>query len=211
MRPRIKLPFSGRACAALWLPFCLLPGCYTPSKANIELRKQNQSLQSTIDELNRRHEADVATIRGLQSSATTVPVLPQDQIDQLFTVAGLKFGILTGGYHPDPDKTGDTMLKIYVVPIDQQGDKLKAAGSFHVDLFDLSLKSDNRIGSWDFDLQKSRDHWYGSALMYSYVLDCPWQTVPRNPKLMARITFTDALTHRVFSVDKEVTVEPPAQ
>ncbi len=206
-------PNSSRALAlALMGGVSLAAGCGgVPNKANIELRKQNQQLNAQMDDLNRRHEADLATIRGLQAQATTVPVLPQDQLDQLFTVAGLKFGGLTGGYHPDMNQTGDTMLKVYVVPIDEQGDKLKAAGSFHIDLFDLSLKSDNRIGAWDFDLPTTRSDWNGSGLLYTYVLDCPWQTVPVNPKLTARIAFTDALTHRVFTVDKAITVQPPGQ
>jgi len=190
----------------------LLSGCGgVPSKANIDLRKQNQKLDAQVDDLNRRHDADLATIRGLQSQATTVPVLPEDQIDQLFTTAGLKFGGLTGGYHPDMNKTGDTMLKIYVAPIDESGDKIKAAGSFHVDLFDLSLKSSNRLVAWDFYLQQTRSAWNGSGLPCTYVLDCPWQTVPVNPKLTARITFTDTLTHRIFTVDRDVIVQPPGE
>jgi hypothetical protein len=192
--------------------FPLSGGCgSTPSKANIELRKTNQQLQSQIDDLNRRHDADEATIRGLKAMATTVPVLPEARIDELFTAAGLKFGNLTGGYRPDPNVPGDTMLKVYVVPIDEQGDKLKAAGTFQVDLFDLALKSDSRLGTWNFDLQQTRADWYGAGLLYTYVLDCPWQTIPRDAHLMARVTFTDALTHRVFSVDKEVLVEPPGE
>lgn len=204
-------PKNSRACAvALIGGLAFLAGCGgAPSKANIELRKQNQALSDRVAQLDRRHDADVAAIRGLQAQATTVPVLPQDRLDQLFTVAGLKFGRLTGGYHPDPNTYGDTMLKVYVVPVDESGDELKAAGSFHVDLFDLALKSNNRIGSWDFDLATSRSDWNGSGLLYTYVLDCPWQTAPVDPKLTARVTFTDALTHRVFVVNKDVTVEPP--
>jgi hypothetical protein len=211
MRPKISRVFGIPWTLAMVGSLALAAGCYSPSKANIELRKTNQQLETRIDGLDLRHDADEATIRGLQSSATTVPVLPQDQLDQLFTVAGLKFGSLTGGYHPDPDQYGDTMLKIYVAPIDEQGDKLKAAGSFHIDLFDLSLKSDNRIGAWDFDLAKTRSLWFGRGLLYTYVLDCPWQTAPVNLKLTARITFTDALTHRVFTVDKDVMVQPPGR
>jgi outer membrane murein-binding lipoprotein Lpp len=187
----------------------LQAGCYSPSKANIDLRKQNQELQAKIDDLNRRHEADEAAIRGLQARATTVPSLPENQLDQLYTVAGLKFGSLTGGYHDD-NENADTMLKVYVCPIDQAGDKLKAAGTFHVELFDLALKSDNRIGSWEFDAQKARDCWFGQGLLYTYVLDCPWQTPPVDQKLMARITYDDLLTHRTFTVDKGVSVQPPA-
>jgi hypothetical protein len=207
MRPKISRALSMVMAGSV----ALLAGCYSPSQANIELRKKNQSLESKIEDLNHRHDADDATIRGLQAQATTVPVLPQNQLDELFTVSGLQFGSLTGGYHPDPNQTGDTMLKVYVVPIDEQGDKIKAAGTFHVDLFDLALKSNNRIGEWDFDLEKSRSSWYGGGLLYTYVLDCPWQTAPIDSKLMARITYIDGLTHRVFVVDKGVTISPPSK
>lgn len=190
----------------------LFSGCAgNPSEANIELRKQNQQLQARVQDLDRRHAADEATIRGLQAQSTTVPQLPESQLDQLFTTEGIKFGNLTGGYHPDPNQYGDTMLKVYVVPVDQEGDKLKAAGSFHIDLFDLSLGSKSHLGSWDFDLEKTKSLWYGAGLLYTYVLDCPWQTPPVNPKLTMRISFTDALTHRVFTVDRDVTVQPPAK
>jgi outer membrane murein-binding lipoprotein Lpp len=208
MRSTNSRPFTALAILA----GLTLTGCgSSPNKANIELRKQNQQLQAQIEDLNRRHDADQAAIRGLQAGATTIPVLPQDRLDELFTTAGLKFGILTGGYHPDPNQPGDTMLKVYVVPIDEQGDRLKAAGSFHVELFDLALKSDNRIGTWDFDLPTAKSDWYDCGLLEEYVLDCPWQTVPAHAKLLARVTFTDALTHRVFTVDKEVTVVPPGK
>ncbi len=206
MRIRIR---PGVLAAILCGNFLLAAGCGGPSKVNIELRKQNQKLSGTIDDLQLRHNADQATIRGLQAHATTVPILPEDQINELFTTAGLSFGRLTGGYHPDPNVPSDTMLKIYVVPIDGQGDEIKAAGSFHVELFDPALGATNRIGTWDFDLQATRGDWYGHALLYTYVLSCPWQTVPTHEKLQARVTFTDQLTHRVFTADREVMVEVP--
>jgi outer membrane murein-binding lipoprotein Lpp len=185
-------------------------GCHSPSKANIELRKQNQQLQSQIQGLDLRHQADQATIRGLQSMATTVPVLPEDELNQLVTTCGLRIGRLTGGDHPNTDSGPDTMLRVYVVPIDGQGDDVKQAGSFRVELFDLALKSDNRIGQWDFDLAATKADWY-SSLLYCYVLDCPWQTIPKHNKLMAHITFNDAMTHRIFTVDREVKVNPPGR
>jgi hypothetical protein len=189
----------------------LLGGCHGHDSANIDLRKKNQLLEARITDLQRRHDADGATIRGLQAGATTVPVLPQNELDELFTTAGLDFGRLTGGYRPDMNLPGDTMLKIYVCPIDEQGDDIKAAGSFHIELFDLALGATNRIGQWDFDLQAARARWFDGGLLYTYVLDCPWQAAPEHAKLEMRLTFTDALTHRVFIVDKDVTVQPPGK
>jgi len=186
-----------------------LGGCAGPSKPNIELRKQNQQLQAKIDQLQRGHDTDQATIGALQAGRPTTRTLPQSELDQLFTAAGVRLGSLTGGYHPDPEKIGDTLLRVYVVPIDESGDPIKAAGTFRVELFDLALKTANRIGQWDFDLKTARDSWRAQLFFYTYVLQCPWQTVPVHAQLLLRVTFTDALTHRVFTTDRDVTIQLP--
>jgi outer membrane murein-binding lipoprotein Lpp len=204
---------AGRSIRIAAISSAILPalaGCGSPSAANIELRKQIQDLQSQIVELQRKDAADQASIHTYQEHATTVPSLDQDELNQLFTTASVQFGRLSGGYRPDPNLPGDTMLKIYAVPIDEAGDPIKAAGSFHVELFDLALKTETRIGQWDFDPPTTRSRWFGQGLLYTYVLDCPWQTPPVHAKLLARVSFTDALTHRVFTFDRDMTVQPPA-
>jgi len=187
----------------------LFSGCSQPNKANIDLRKQIDTLQSQVDQLKRQHDADVATIAGMKG-ATTVPSLPEDRLSQLYTVHGLKFGRLVGGWDADVNTPGDEGLKISVVPTDDDGQQLKAAGSFEVDAFDLAKAHDNRVGHWTFDVQQARDAWLGAAMMYSYVLKCPWQTVPEHDQLTIRVIFIDALTGRRFSAEREVHVNLPA-
>lgn len=188
----------------------LLAGCGAPNKANIQLRKDMQSLQDEVTSLRAQHRADEATIRGLQAGATTVPVLPQGRVDELFTTHGLRFGRLTGGADLNPQQPGDDGIKVYVVPVDRAGDPLKAAGSFLVQLFDLKDAQDPLIGEWSFTTQQTRQLWYGQGLMYEYILACPWaRRVPASHTLTLRVSFTDALTQRVFNVEREVTVNPP--
>src|SRR5687768_17055437 len=105
---------------------CFVLGCGKPDAANIELRKQNQSLRAELDELKARREGDLARFRALESQATTVPSLTQDRLDRLFTTHGIKLGRLTGGHDSDPDRAGDEAVKVYVVPVDADGDELKA-------------------------------------------------------------------------------------
>src|SRR6478609_5946154 len=81
------------ACASLFLA----SGCSSPDKANITVRKQKQELEAKLADLQRQHAADLATIRALESKATTVPVLPNDRIAKLFTTHGITFGRLTAG------------------------------------------------------------------------------------------------------------------
>jgi outer membrane murein-binding lipoprotein Lpp len=197
--------------AAIGAAAVSLAGCGGPNQANIQLRKDKQQLSAQVDQLNRQHAADTATIQALQAT-NAVQTLPDNRLSELYTVAGLRLGKLTGGFHPDPNAVGDTMLKVYVVPTDQDGDPIKAAGAFHIELFDLAQAKDNRIGTWDFNVQAAHANWYSQVFMYTYVFSCPWQTPPANSSLLARITYTDALTGRVFTVDRDITVQlPPAK
>lgn len=174
-----------------------------PSKANIELRKQNDELKATVARLESERAGDKATIASLQSGATTVPSLPQERIDELYSVTGLKLGSLTGVADLDPAKPGDDGIKIYVVPRDASNDALKAAGTFVVEAFDLSA-TEPRIGSWTFTPAQAKQHWISLGWLYEYVLPCPLEKMPGAKELTIKVTFTDALTQRVFTEQKLV-------
>jgi outer membrane murein-binding lipoprotein Lpp len=186
----------------------LAVGCGSPNKANIELRKQNQALTAQVQTLTLQHAADAATIAAAQQGHT-IPTLPQDRLDQLFTVAGIQFGRLTGGARSNPDLAYDDQLQVFVVPIDQHGDSIKAAGAFEVQAFDLSAPGNPRLGTWNFPVEDAPKNFFGHALLYTYILTCPWQTPPTHPGLTIKVTFTDALTGRVFTAQRQATCTPP--
>ena len=200
------------ACAAIGsvLIAGLLGGCGPkPSAANIELRKELQDSTLKLDDAGRQHAADVATIRSLQQNATTVPVLPQERVAELFTTHGIRIERLSGGMDSDPKSTGDEGLRIYVTPFDATNDDLKSAGTFTVEAFNLAADA-KVIGKWTFDNKQARTAWKGFGLLYEYVLECPWQQVqPTDPQLTVRVTFTDALTRRVFIEQKTIDVQVP--
>lgn len=214
IRPDLRLfrlapPRRGGLFAALLCLTTLAPGCAKPNLVNNKLRAENQQLQEQLDALKRQVEADRATIKSTEQRVGTLERLPQDRLDKLVTVYGIKLGRLTGGDDWDPDKPGDDGLKVAVQPIDRQGDKLKAAGSFVVDVFDLASPAGPDIGHWTFDLDQAAQQWYGS-LLYSYVLKCPWQKkVPAHNELTVRVTFTDELTGRQFTQQQVCKVNPP--
>jgi hypothetical protein len=136
--------------------------------------------------------------------------LPQDRLDKLFTVHGLSLGRLTGGADLDPAKPGDEGIKVYVVPTDDSGESLKAAGSFVIELFDLNKTTDNLVGHWEFSVEQARHNWYGRALLYTYVLNCPWQArPPEHPDLTLKVVFRDELTGREFSLQQAIKVKLP--
>jgi hypothetical protein len=125
-------------------------------------------------------------------------VLPQVQLDKLFTVHGLKFGRLTAA--------DDKGVEVYVVPTDGTGQQIKAAGSFVLDAFDLAAGDNVRVAHCEHPLDQAEKNWYGEAMLYTYVLKCPWQTRPKHGEVTVRVEFRDALTGRVLTGQKIVKV-----
>jgi len=195
-------------CAALLA--ALITGCGSPNTASIAVRKENQSLRDQIATLQRAREADAATIKSLESHATTVPALPAARLENLFTTHGLALGRLTAGADLDRTRPGDEGLKIQATPTDDEGQPFKAAGSFTVEVFDLASPDSPALGKWTFDTRAARDAWVGSVLVRAYILTCPWQqTPPKHPDLTVKVTFRDELTAREFTQQKVVNVHLP--
>lgn len=197
----------------LILLLCLVPlplaGCGRPSRANIQLRKQNHELREELARLERRVEAHQATIRTFETEQAVPPAVASDRLEKLYTVHGIKFGRLTGGVDLDRRAPGDEMLKVYVVPVDGAGDELKAAGSFEIELFDLNAPGDARIGRWTFGTDEARKHWFGQALLYGYVFTLPLHNPPEHEDLLVNVRFVDELTGRAFEAKRDVTVKVP--
>ncbi len=186
----------------------LLTGCGAPSSANIELRKENQNLHEQIDSLTKSREGDRATIESLQNKVGTVPTLPQERLEKLFTTHGLKLGRLTGGADLDPSKPGDEGIKVYATPVDESGEPIKAAGSFLVEAFDLAAKPPE-VAKCTYDLNAARQSWNGALMSHHYVLTCAWSTPPRHDEITIKVTFHDELTGREFHAQQVVKVHPP--
>src|SRR5437764_9151561 len=110
----------------------LLSGCYHPSEANVQLRKDKQQLEAQMAELQQQLAAAKARIGGLEQEKGTLPTLPQDRLDKLVTVQGIKLGRLTGGDPANTANAPDEGLKIYLTPVDETGDAQKDTGAVEV-------------------------------------------------------------------------------
>jgi hypothetical protein len=170
-----------------------LLGCDASKSANIALRKQLQRQQETIDRFTRQqagYEAD----RVAASRPTSGPALTPQQTALLYTTHGLRFGRLTG--------FDDGGLTVHLVPTDQDGDDLKAAGAITVEVFDLA-DAGRRLSRVTLGPGEAMKAWNGTGLRYEYVVPCPLPATPKRD-LTVRATFTDALTGRVFDAQQVI-------
>src|SRR4051812_15059107 len=77
--------------AILWsISALILMGCGGPNTANIAVRKENADLREKLAAAEAAREGDRATIESLQKEKGTLPTLPKDRLDKLFTVHALQ-------------------------------------------------------------------------------------------------------------------------
>ncbi|MFT3786293.1 MAG: hypothetical protein QM770_09015 [Tepidisphaeraceae bacterium] len=185
-----------------------LAGCSGPNKGNIDLRKTIQQKDDVIAQKDREITSHVARIKVLEASKGTLPTLPQDRLDRLFTTTDIHLTRLTLPIDSDPNTPGDEGFKLAFVPVDQTDQEFKTAGSATIELFDLSAK-DTRIGTWKFTTAELMPKYFTSVLLSCYVLEFKWQTPPTHAKLLVKVSFTEELTGKTFEGQRELTVTPP--
>ncbi|HEX8324385.1 MAG TPA: hypothetical protein VF595_10790 [Tepidisphaeraceae bacterium] len=187
--------------AGLMLPAA---GCFKPSAANIALRKQVQEQSRQIEQLSRQHSADLASLEVQGDGPASRPALSPALAADVFTTHGVRLGRLTRSSQAGAASGGDGLV-VHVIPTDDSGDDLKAAGAVTVEAFDLA-DAGRRVGHWSFTPAQTRAFWNGSGLRYEYVVPCPWPQKPNARELTVKVTFVDALTGRSFSAQQVVSL-----
>jgi hypothetical protein len=179
-----------------------------------ELRRQEQTqqelteqLQSTREEL-RVARTDAGNLRT-QLAQRGESTLVSEQAETLYKTEALKFNaMLTTGFDRD-GQPGDEGISVLLMPVDSQGDLVKLAGAFELELVDLNRSgNDQRVGRWEFSDEESREHWHRGFLSAGYLFRLDWQNVPSSPELTlhAKLTAPDG---RKFDATTQIKVTPP--
>lgn len=167
------------------------------SELSEQLQQREQQVQA-LQAANEEMKANIDRIRGFSPEQLQLIVAPQR----------LEIASLSGGRDFD-NQPGDDGVRIFLKPIDQDGDAIKVAGDIRVDLFDLSEPGgDTLIGSVSFPAQEVGKHWYGKLVTYHYTLDCPWKRPPDSQEVTARVTFVDYITKRLLTTQAVFKVAP---
>jgi hypothetical protein len=169
--------------------------------ARAEAESANKNLSDTRGELARK-----------QKQIDTLVSLGPGRLEKLNHVKVIKLGQYTGGADLDA-QDGDDGIKVFLRPIDANGDTIKASGSLTVQLYDLAQPSDKTlIGEYKWSVDEVSKAFSGGFLTYHFTFTCPWKSgPPKHDEITVRVEFVDYLTGKTMQVQKMCKVDLPAK
>jgi hypothetical protein len=209
---------AGRSLFWLLAPGLLLLGCLS-SKARqsqelleADLRSQERHIQELKEELDRKegviHGLDYEVERMQQSAAGVKPAPGEPQASG--AIKDIALGRLTGGFQQNPKIRFDDAMQIILEPRDSDGSTIKAPGSVHVDLFEITpqgLKAP--LSSWDITQRELRRMWDQPLIGGSgYRIVLPFRAIPTTEKLRVIVRFL-TLDGKLFEAERDFSIKLP--
>jgi len=204
-----------RFCLAICAAAAGLPslvGCDTVSgDAFREVQREAQTAREQVGLLETQLTAEQRTVRNLQGQMATLRGMDPGVLDQMVVPVRIELASQSGGY-TTPDTAGDAGIVLHVQPVDSDGHVIKSAGSFVVNLLDLSNASNPVVvATYEFDVPTTRSLWFGRFMTNHFTLRCPWPPSgpPATDEVTARVEFTVLLTGRVLIAQERFQLERP--
>ena len=126
--------------------------------------------------------------------------------EAIYSLKAVKIGRFTNLYDEDKNGTKETLF-VYVQPIDETGDVIKAAGTVEVELWDLNKPSGEALLSkWSVEPNELKRMWFDTIAItgYRFTYDAGVLVEKFDRPLTVKITFTDYLSGRVFTEQKAI-------
>jgi len=179
----------------------LLAGCESAPITKNPLAEKVDKLSREKRELMSHIEHIESVNKDLQKQITTLHGLEDDvKLKDLCDIQSIRITKYTNLFDKDKDGTMETLI-VYIQPIDQDGDIIKAPGDVHVQLLDLDKdKAPTLLGKWHITPSKLRKLWFSALLKthYRMTFAVPERVKTFEEPLTVTVTFTDYLTGKVF-------------
>jgi cell division protein FtsB len=182
-------------------------GCENAGSPPDVWRNQIKQLTQEKTQLQSQIEKSKAENQLLEQQIQTLSNLPDGvKAENIYSVHGIKLTRYTNFYDKDKDSKKETLI-VYIQPIDQEGDIIKAAGDVDVQLLDLNKKDGPALlGQWRITAQQLKELWFKTLLTVNYRLtfDVAGKVETFKDPLTVTVTFTEYLTGRVFKEQKAI-------
>ncbi len=193
---------------AIWA-VCLLAaaaGCENTDRTKLSPAEQVGKLRQEKTQLVRQIEKSKNENEQLQKQLQVISGLPEDTLENLYHLQRIKITRYTNLYDKDKDGKREKLI-VYIQPIDEDGDIVKATGAVDVQLWDLNKENGHAlIGQWDVEPGKLKKLWFATLITINYRLtfDVADKIDEFKEPLTVKVTFTDYLTGKVFKGQKVI-------
>ena len=188
-------------------------GCNDQTAKKPTTAQEVQQLTAQKTDLQNQLEQTKTENDRLKKQAESLSTLPGDKrADAIYHLKSIKIGRFTNFYDEDktPGATGKKNLVVYVEPIDETGDAVKAGGAIDVQLWDLNKKeSEARLAQWRLEPNEIKKLWLGGMFSSGYRLsfDAAGIVDKFDKPLTVKVNFTDYLSGATFT--EQFILRPP--
>ena len=190
---------------------CLLSfaaGCENANSIRTPLVEQIGNLTEQKKQLENQLEQTRAENKQLTKQMHVLSGLPEEvKGDNLYRLEIIKIGKYTGFFDKDDDGTKEKLI-VYIQPIDEEGDIIKATGAVDVQLWDLDSSDAKQalLGQWHVEPIELKKLWFATLVTINYRLtfDIADKVQSFDEPLTVKVTFTDYLSGKVFKEQKVI-------
>jgi len=186
----------------------LFVGCENAGSPPDVWRNQIKQLTQEKTQLRSQFEQSKTENQLLKQQIQVLSRLPEGvKSENIYSVHGINITRYTNFYDKDKDGRKEKLI-VYIQPIDQEGDIIKAAGDVDVQLVDLNkLDAPAQLAQWHVTAEQLRGLWFKTLLTVNYRLtfDVAGKVENFKDPLTVTVTFTDYLTGKIFKEQRVIT------
>ncbi len=212
--PPAKGKISNGVNAIRYAPYAILVGCLLAVGAGCENGGSKSPLAEKVDTLRREKKQLARQIKQSEKEAeqlrrqieTLSGLGPDIRLENLYDLQQIKITKYTNLYDKDRDGQKEKLI-VYIQPIDEEGDIVKASGTVDVQLWDLNKKAGEALlGQWRVEPDELKKLWFATILIINYRLtfDVADKIDKFDEPLTVKVTFTDYLSGKVFKEQKVI-------
>ena len=194
----------------LFSVLCLLSfiaGCENANSIKTPLVEQIGNLTEQKTQLENQLEQTRAENKQLKKQMHVLSGLPEQvKGENLYRLGKIVIGGYTGFFDKDKDGEKEKLI-VYIQPIDEEGDIVKATGTVDVQLWDLNKEEGQALlGQWNVKPGELKKLWFATLITINYRLtfDIADKVKSFDEPLTVKVTFTDYLSGKVFKEQKVI-------
>ena len=194
-------------------PYAILAGCLLVfivgcegTSRKVPLAEQVRTLREEKKQLTRQFEQSRTEAEQLKKQVQVLSSLPEDKLENLYELQKIKITRYTDFYDKDKDDKKEKLI-VYIQPIDEDDDIVKATGAVDVQLWDLDKENGQALlGQWHVKPDELKKLWLVTLITTNYRLtfDVADKIGDAEETLTVRVTFTDYLSGKVFKEQKAI-------